>query len=121
MLHTLLLVGNDGNTIFHIVCAEDSSKLTEFLVKNGADSRYGDAPIHIACKHARIGVLKLILNCSPNQQNASGDTALHHNEKQLLIINTLTSTVGIVHHEGHTHIEVELLHRKKCKIFSHLV
>ena len=111
------VVEKDGNTLFH--AAEGNAALVEFLIKKGVDilksNRQGDAPIHIACKHARLDALKLILNssnCDPNQQNARENTALHivcrENEKQLL--NTLISAVGIdpeiVNHEGHTPIEV---------------
>ena len=116
------IVDNDSsNTLLHRACAEGETRMAMLLVKNGANvlkcNRYGDAPIHIACNHGRIGLLKFILNCTncdPNQQNARGDTALHilcrkrfPNEKPLL--NTLTSTVGIdpeiVNHEGRTPIE----------------
>ena len=81
--------------------------MANLLLINGADilksDRHGDAPIHIACKHARLDILKLLLNftsCDPNQQNAIGDTALHIvcREKfrgQMQLLNTLTSDVGI--------------------------
>ena len=115
------IVDNDGNTLLHRACVEGDTRMAMLLVKNGENilkcNRHGDAPIHIACKHGRIDLLKFILNstnCDPNQQNAKGDTALHivcrkkfSNEKQLL--NTLTSVVGIdpeiVNNEGRTPIE----------------
>ena len=78
------VVGNDGNTLLHIACAEGTSTMVEFLVKNRADilkpDRHGDAPIHIACEYSRLDILNVLLsctNCNPNQQNAKGDTALH--------------------------------------------
>lgn len=78
------VVDNDGNTLLHRACDEGDTRMAMLLVKNGANvlkcNRYGDAPIHIACKHGRIDLLKFILNCTncdPNQQNARGDTALH--------------------------------------------
>ena len=117
------VVDSDGNTLLHIACAEGNTRMANLLLINGADilkpDRQGDAPIHIACKHARLYSLKLLSNftsCDPNQQNASGDTALHIVCKetfhgQMKLLNTLTSIVGIdpeiVNHEGHTPIEVK--------------
>ena len=101
------VVGDDGNTLLHIACAEENSKTVEFLVKNGVDvlkpDRHGDAPIHITCKHSRLDVLRVLLactNCDPNQQNAEGDTALHivcrmRTGNELQIFELLTSTPGI--------------------------
>ena len=107
---------NDGNTLLHNACAEGNATIVEILVKNGADvlkpNRYGDTPIHIACKHARLDILKLVLNCTncdPNQQNAEGDTALHivcrmRTGRELEFLEMLTSTPGInptlLNHEG---------------------
>ena len=78
------VVGSDGNTLLHIACASGNSTLVELLIKKGIDilksNRQGDAPIHIACKHSQLDVLKELFNCSscnPDQQNADGDTALH--------------------------------------------
>ena len=100
---------NDGNTLLHNACAEGNATMVEILVKNGADvlkpNRYGDTPIHIACKHARLDILKLVLNCTncdPNQQNAEGDTALHivcrmRTGSTLQFLEVLTSTRGINH------------------------
>ena len=101
------VVGDDGNTLLHIACAEENSKTVEFLVKNGVDvmkpDRHGDAPIHITCKHSRLDVLRVLLactNCDPNQWNAEGDTALHivcrmRTGNELQIFELLTSTPGI--------------------------
>ena len=128
------VVGNDGNTLLHIACAKGDSRMASLLVKNGTNilkpNRHGDAPIHIACKHARLDLLNLLLNspnCDPNQQNGSGDTALHimckeviHNEKQIL--NALISTVGIdpeiVNHEGRTPIEAAGIRYSKIAIIE---
>ena len=58
--------------------------MVEFLLKNGADilkpNQVGDAPIHIACKHSRVDVLKALFEfegCDPNLYNAEGHTTLH--------------------------------------------
>ena len=79
------------DTSLHIVCRKggnseqtmENTKMVELLLKNGADilkpDRLGDAPIHIACKHFRVDILKTILayrSCNTDQVNADGDTAL---------------------------------------------
>ena len=127
-------VDGNGNTLLHNACIEGDTRMAMFLLKNGVDvlkhNKHGDAPIHIACKYARLDLLKIFLNCTncdPNQQNASGDTALHivckeviHNEKQLL--NTLISTVGIdpeiVNHQGRTPIEAAGISYSKITIIE---
>ena len=143
------VVDNDGNSVLHTACAEENTEVVKFLVKNGADllqlNRRGDAPIHIACQYSRLDILKVLLGsgyCDPNQQNASGDTALHivckmkpggHEQK---FIKTLISIPGIslevVNHEGKTPIEVagtnytaigtimKLLKHKKSSIQAYL-
>ena len=127
-------VDDNGNTLLHNACIEGDTRMARFLLKNGVDilkhNGYGDAPIHIACKYARLDLLKFILNCTNcdhNQQNASGNTALHivckeviPNEKQIL--NTLISTVGIdpeiVNHEGRTPIEAAGISYSKITIIE---
>ena len=51
------VVGNDGNTLLHIACANGNFIMVELLLKNGADilkcNRHGDAPIHITCKEIK--------------------------------------------------------------------
>ena len=76
------IVDSDGNTLLHIAYAEGSTRMAKLMVMNGAHilkrNRYGDAPIHIACKLGRLDIFKLLLNssnCNPNQQDARGDTA----------------------------------------------
>ena len=78
------VVDSNGDTLIHTACSEGNSRTVEFLLKNGVDisrpNRVGDAPIHIACKHSRVEILKALLQfegCDPNLYNAEGDTALH--------------------------------------------
>ena len=113
----------DGNTLLHTACVKGNFTMVDLLVKNGADvlkpNRHGDAPIHIACKHLKLNVLQLILNCEncdPNQQNANGDTALHivcrakcDGEERFLKVLTCTFSIDpeIVNYEGHTPIDIE--------------
>ena len=113
------VVDINGDTLIHTACSEGNSTMVELLLKNGVDilkpNGVGDAPIHIACKHSRVEVLKLLLgcrNCNSNQQNASGDTALHivcKKKYSLQLVKTLISTPGIdpeiVNHYGLTPIE----------------
>ena len=117
-------VGDDGNTLLHIACAEENSKTVEFLVKNGVDvlkpDRHGDAPIHITCKHSRLDVLRVLLactNCDPNQLNAEGDTALHivcrmrtGNELQFLELQCLLQSdrcdPNAINKSGHTPLHI---------------
>ena len=80
----LEVTDNDGNTLLYFACAEGNSMVVQFLAKNGADvlahNGIGDAPIHIACQHSRLDILKILLGCKgcdPNQQTADGETALH--------------------------------------------
>ena len=134
------VVGNDGNTLLHIACTEGNTAMVELLVKNGADilrpDSHGDAPIHIACRHFKLDILKLLLAfriCNSNQQSSNGDTALHivcrmtnqqnvsgdtvlhalckmRVDSALQFLQTLISTPEIdpetVNHEGLTPIEV---------------
>ena len=113
------VVDSNGDTLFHTACSKGNSTTVEYLLKNGADilkcNGVGDAPIHIACIKSKPEVLKLLLecrNCNPNQQNASGDTALHivcKSTFSLQLVKTLISTPGIdpeiVNHNGLTPIE----------------
>ena len=123
-------LNEDGDTALHIVSRkrgsnEDrnkSSKIVEFLVKNGADllkpNRHGDAPIHTACQYSRLDILKMLLenrDCDPNQQNGSGDMPLHivcrmSTGSKLPFLKMLLSTPGInpeiANYEGRTPIEV---------------
>ena len=116
------VVDSGGNSLFHIACAEGNISLVELLVKNGADilkpNSHGDAPIHTACQHSRLDILKILLesrDCDPNQQNGSGDTPLHivcrmSRSSKLPFLKLLLSTPGInpeiANHEGCTPIEV---------------
>ena len=112
----------NGMTFLHNACAEGMYTVVDLLVKNGAyllkPDRYGDAPIHIACRYSRLGILRVLLVCTysdPNQQNAKGDTALHivckmRTGRELPFLEVLTSTPGInprlVNHEGMTPFDV---------------
>ena len=101
------VIGIDGNTLLHIACAEGNTALIELLVKNRANvltlNLDGDAPIHTACMNSRPQSLKVLLSCEscdPNQQNSSGDTALHivcreRTGRELQLLEVLTSTPGI--------------------------
>ena len=116
------VVGNDGNTLLHIACAEGNTVIVELLLNNGADilkpDRHGDAPVHIACRFVRPSTLKVLLgctNCDPNQQNAEGDTALHivcrmRTGRELQFLELLISTPEInptlVNSEGIAPFEV---------------
>ena len=118
------VVGDDGNTLLHIACAEENSKTVKFLVKNGVDvlkpDRHGDAPIHIACKYSRLDILRVLLactNCDPNQWNAEGDTALHivcrmrtGNELQFLELQCLLQSdrcdPNAINKSGHTPLHI---------------
>ena len=79
--------------------------------------KFGDAPIHIACKYNRLTALKALLSyeeCNPNLQNARGDTALHivckMTDSKMLYFEALISTKGlnlkIANHEGLVPFEV---------------
>ena len=101
------IIGIDGNTLFHIACAEGNTALVELLVKNRANvltlNHEGNASIHIACINSRLESLKVLLsckNCDPNQQNSKGDTAMHivcrmKTGNELQFLEVLTSTPGI--------------------------
>ena len=116
------IIDSDGNSLLHNACAEGYTSMVELLVKNGADvlklNRHGDAPIHTACQHSKLDILKILLesgHCDPNQQNGSGDMPLHivcrmSRGSKLPFLKMLLSTPGIkpeiVNHEGRTPIEV---------------
>ena len=101
------VVGNDGNTLLHVACAEGNTPIVKALVKNGANlltlNHEGIAPIHTACMNSRLESLKVLLrceNCDPNQQNSKGDTALHivcrmRSGKVLQFLEVLTSIPGM--------------------------
>ena len=98
-----------GLTPFHKAIVIGYLASVEVFLKNEMDiqqrDKNGNAPIHIACQHSRLGILKTILGyekCDPNQQNANGDTALHivsrmtlSPETKLQCLKLLFSTPGI--------------------------
>ena len=107
-----------GLTPFHEAIANGVMASVMVMLKNGvnilqtSNDKFQNAPIHIACKHSRLDILKVLLgykNCDPNQQNAQGNTALHivcrmRTGRELKFLEVLTSTPGInptlVNHEG---------------------
>ena len=107
-----------GLTPFHKAIANGNIASVEVMMKNEVNTlqtsndKFKDAPIHIACKYARLDILKVLLsctNCDLNQQNVVGDTALHivckmRTGSELQFFKLLTSTPGInptiVNHEG---------------------
>ena len=120
------IVDSDGNTILHTACAEGNSKIVKLLVKNETNvstpDKYGDFPIHIACKskYSNLDTLRALLvssSCNVNQQNAAGDTPLHcvcraklNAQDKQQYIQVLLSIPGIkpeiLNNEGFTPIEL---------------
>ena len=73
-----------GQRPFHKAIATGDLASVEVFLENEVDIQQsdsnGNAPIHIACQHSRLTILRAILGhktCDPNQQNVDGDTALH--------------------------------------------
>ena len=75
-----------GLTPFHKAIANGVMVSVEVMLKYGvnilqtSNDEFKNAPIHIACIHSRLDILKVFLShesCDPNQQNSKGDTALH--------------------------------------------
>ena len=98
-----------GLTPFHKAIVNGIIGSVKVMLKNGANilqtsnDEFQNAPIHIACIHSRLDILKVLLdckNCDPNQKNAVGDTALHtvcrmRTGRELQFLEVLTSTPGV--------------------------
>ena len=103
------IYNEEGLTPFHKAIANGIMASVEVMLKNGvnilqtSNDIFQYTPIHIACIHSRLDILKVLLSCEscdPNQQNTKGDTALHivsrmRTGRELQFLEVLTSTPGI--------------------------